>query len=85
MLTSLETILAVTYIINDQALLTGGKISDQIYAWTVFLYMLAPSILLFLAPFFNQPHSLETVHIILKILVDVHMEILLELTLLLPK
>ena len=46
-LTSLETILAVAYVVNDQALLTGGNIFNQIYGWTVFLYMLAPSILLF--------------------------------------
>jgi hypothetical protein len=47
-LTSLEAILAVTYIMNDQALLTGGNIFNQIYGWTIFLYMLAPPILLFL-------------------------------------
>jgi hypothetical protein len=47
-LTSLETILALAYFINDQVLLTGGNIFNQIYGWTVFLYLLAPSILLFL-------------------------------------
>ena len=46
-LTSLETILAVSYIIHEEALVTGGNIFNQIYAWTVFLYLLAPSILLF--------------------------------------
>ena len=47
-LTSLETILAVSYVMNDQALLTGGNIFNQIYGYTAFLYLLAPSILLFL-------------------------------------